>query len=150
MSDIYMEKPPKSFWILAVIFVLWGLVGCGMYLMEMTMSDEAYAAAFGVELAAVRDIYPVWGIAGYATAVWSGLLASILFILRKRISVLIFVLSLLAAIIGFIPSFNNATLREAAGSGFWVMPLVVVLLGMFEIWYSRRMLKPSEVGQTFS
>ena len=150
MSDRYSVKPPALFWVLAVLFVLWGLIGCSMYLVEMMMSDEAYAETFGAELASVRDVYPVWGIAGYATAVWSGLLASILFILRKRISVSIFALSLCAAIIGFIPSFTNSALRDAAGPSFWVMPLIVVALGVFEIWYSRRVLKPSNVGPTFN
>lgn len=137
MSDNYSVKPPVLFWILAVLFVLWGLIGCGMYLMEMTMSDQAYADAFGPELAEVRDVYPTWGLAGYATAVWSGLLAAILFVLRKRLSASIFVLSLVAAIIGFIPTFINPVLKAAAGPNFWVMPLVVVCLGTFEVFYSR-------------
>lgn len=137
MSE-YNQKPPVLFWVLAVIFILWGLMGCGMYLVEMTMSDEAYAEAWGPELAAVRDVYPTWGLAGYASAVWSGLLAAILFILRKRLSVPIFMFSLAAAIIGFIPSFTNPVLRDAAGSYFWVMPLVVVVLGLIEILYSRK------------
>lgn len=138
MSGGYYKKPSIWFWILAVLFVLWGLMGCSIYLLEMTLSDEAYVQAFGVELADVRDIYPVWGIAGYATAVWSGLLAAILFILRKRASASIFIFSLCAAIIGFIPSFINPVLREAAGADFWVMPLVVVAIGLFEIFYSRK------------
>ena len=138
MSDKYSAKPPVLFWIIATIFIVWGLIGCGMYLTEMMMSDEAYLEAFGPELAAVRDVYPVWGIAAYATAVWSGLLAAILFLFRKRVSVSIFVLSLVAAIIGFIPSFTNSILRDAAGSGFWIMPLIVVTIGMFEIFYSRK------------
>jgi hypothetical protein len=83
MSETYTKKPPILFWILAIAFILWGLMGCGMYLAEMMMSDEAYAEAFGADLAAVRDVYPTWGLAGYATAVWSGLLASILFTLRS-------------------------------------------------------------------
>jgi hypothetical protein len=138
MSETYTKKPPILFWILAIAFILWGLMGCGMYLAEMMMSDEAYAEAFGADLAAVRDVYPTWGLAGYATAVWSGLLASILFILRKRISVPIYVLSLIAAIIGFFPSFTNSVLRDAAGAGFWIMPLVVVVLGLIEILYSSK------------
>jgi len=102
------------------------------------MSDEAYALAFPPELAEVRHLYPVWGLSGYAIAVWSGLLASVLFILRKRLSVPIYYLSLCAAIIGFAPSFINSTLREAYGPYFWVMPLVVVSIGIFEIIYSRK------------
>lgn len=137
MSELN-TKPGKLFWILAVIFVLWGLIGCSMYVLEMTMSDEAYAEAFGADLAAVRDLYPTWALAGYATAVWSGLLAAVLFLLKKRLSVLIFIISLIAAIIGFIPTFTNSVLQDAAGSSFWVMPLVVVIIGIIEILYSRK------------
>ena len=136
MSDV--SKPTTLFWILAIVFILWGLMGCGMYLLEMTMSDAAYLDAFGAELAAVRDVYPMWGLASYALAVWSGLLAAVLFLLRKGVSVSIFIFSLIAAIVGFIPSFTNEILRDAAGHGFWVMPLVVVVIGCFEVFYSRR------------
>ena len=109
-----------------------------MYLAEVMMSDKAYGEAFGQDLLAVRHVYPVWAMAGYASAVWSGLLAAILFLLRKRLSAVIFIFSLVAAIIGFIPTFTNSILREAAGPSFWVMPLIVVVLGSFEVWYSRK------------
>jgi len=131
-------KPGALFWILATLFVIWGLIGCSIYLTEMMLSDEAYAQAFGPELAAVRDVYPTWGLSAYAIAVWSGLLAAILFLLRKRLSVIIFTVSLIAAIIGFIPTFTNTVLRDAAGSSFWVMPLIVVAIGIIEILYSRK------------
>ncbi len=131
-------KPPVLFWVMGVLFLLWGLMGGAMYLAEVMMSDKAYGEAFGEDLLAVRDVYPVWGIAAYASAVWSGLLAAILFLLRKRWSAGVFIFSLLAAIIGFIPTFTNSVLREAAGPSFWVMPLIVIILGSFEVWYSRK------------
>ena len=138
MSDNYNVKPSAMFWVLGVLFLLWGLMGCAMYLAEVVMSDKAYGEAFGQDLLAVRHVYPVWAMAGYASAVWSGLLAAILFLLRKRLSAVIFIFSLVAAIIGFIPTFTNSILREAAGPSFWVMPLIVVVLGSFEVWYSRK------------
>ena len=138
MSDNYSIKPSAVFWVMGILFLLWGLMGCGIYLIEVMMSDEAYAEAYGEDLAAVRDIHPVWAVAAFASAVWSGLLAAILFLLRKRLSAGIFIFSLVAAIIGFIPTFTNSVIREAAGPSFWVMPLVVVVLGSIEVWYSRK------------
>jgi hypothetical protein len=137
MSE-YDLKPSAVFWVLAIFFVVWNIIGCSMYLLEMTMSDEAYSQAFGPEVAGVRDLFPLWGLSSYAIAVWSGLLAAILFLLRRRLSVLIFCLSLGAAIISFIPSFMNETLREAYGPTFWVMPLIVTSLGIAEVFYSRK------------
>jgi hypothetical protein len=134
----FNQKPSALFWVLGVLFLLWGLMGCGMYLTEVMMSDRAYEETFGQDLFAVRHVYPVWAMAAYASAVWSGLLAAILFLLRKRVSAVIFIVSLVAAIIGFIPTFTNSVLKEAAGSGYWVMPVIVVVLGALEVWYSRK------------
>lgn len=133
MSEEYTTKPSAVFWFLAILFLLWNVFGCGMYLTEMFMSDAAYAEAFGEDLAAVRDVYPVWGIAGYAAAVWSGLFAAILFILRKRQATSVFLFSLVMAAIGFIPTFANSVLRDAAGSYFWVMPVFVMAFGIIEV-----------------
>jgi len=138
MTEGSERKPTALFWIIAVIFVIWGLIGCSFYLAEVMMSDAAYSDAFGPELAGVRGVYPTWAMAAYATAVWSGLIAAILFIFRKRISVAVFMFSLGMAIFGFIPSFTNPVLKNAAGEGFWVMPLIVVCIGIFEIIFSRK------------
>ena len=131
-------KPNALFWILGIIFLLWNLMGCGIYLADTMMSDAAYAEAYGAEMAAARDVYPVWATAFYATAVWVGLVAAILFLLRKRLSAVLFGVSLIAAIICFIPTFANDVLREAGGTTFWVMPLIVIVLGLAETLYSRK------------
>jgi len=138
MSAEIETKPSIFFWVIAVLFVIWGLIGCSFYLMEVTMSDAAYEDAFGPELAAVRGLYPFWAMASYATAVWTGLIAAIFFIFRKRLCIPVFIFSLFAAIIGFIPTFTNSSLKEAAGPSFWVMPLIVVIIGIFEIIFSRK------------
>ncbi len=134
----YIAKPNALFWILGIVFLLWNLMGCGIYLMDVIMSDAAYADAYGEKMAAARDFYPVWATAAYAIAVWGGLVAAILFLLRKRLSVTLFILSLLAALICFIPSFSSEILRDAGGPTFWVMPLVVVVLGVVEVLFSRK------------
>ena len=135
--DHTTAKPTTLFWILGIVFLLWNLMGCGIYLMDTMMSDAAYVEAHGAEMAAAREFYPVWATAFYAIAVWGGLVAAILLLLRKRLSVSLFILSLLAAVICFIPNFTNETLRAAGGSTFWLMPLIVVFLGMVEVWFSR-------------
>lgn len=130
-------KPNLIFWLLAVVFLLWNMIGCAGYLVERLMSEAAYLEAYGPEMAAARDVYPIWATAAYAVAVWGGLLASVLFLLRKRLSVSLFAISLLAAVIGFVPIFTNEILRAAGGSTFWVMPAIVIIIGVFELYYGR-------------
>ena len=85
-----------------------------------------------------RHAYPVWATAAYAIAVWGGLVASILYLMRKQVAVTLFVVSLIAAIICFIPTFTNTTVKAGDGDSYWVMPVIVVLLGMLEIWWSHK------------
>ena len=139
MSNNLSVKPSILFWIAGVVFLIWNGFGCFAYLMDQTLSDADYAKAYGDAMASVRDLYPVWATAGYAIAVWGGLLAAILFLLRKKMAVPIFALSLLAAIISFIPGFTMSAFRDAAGPTAWVMPIMVFVLGLIEVFYSRNM-----------
>ena len=133
-----MKKPSIGFWVIAALFLLWNAIGCGLYLVEVIMTDAQYAEAYGEALAAARDLHPTWAVAAYAVAVWGGLLGAILLLLRRGLSVTLFTISVIAAVIGFIPSFISAPLREAAGTTFWLMPVIVVFIGLVEVWFARR------------
>lgn len=126
------------FWVLGAAFLIWNAIGCYFYFLDVTLSDVAYTEAFGEALAAIRHDYPTWSISAYAIAVWGGLLAAILYLLRKRWALPLFVLSLIMAVICNIWGFTNADYKAAAGGSFWVMPLIVVLIGILEIWWSRK------------
>jgi len=138
MSNVFDKKPSVLFWVLGLVFLIWNTFGCYLYVMDQTMTDAAYSAAYGEAMMAVRKLYPTWSVAAYAIAVWGGLLASILYLLRKRLAVTLFIISLIAAIISFIWGLTNAEAKAAAGETGWVMPLIVVLIGLFEIWWSRQ------------
>lgn len=125
------------FWVIGMLFLLWNAFGCYLYYMDQTMSEAAYAEAYGAPLAAVRDIYPSWATAAYAIAVWGGLLAAILFLLRKKLALPLFVVSLVAAIISFSWGFMTPEFKAAAGSNHWVMPVIVIGLGLVEVFVSR-------------
>jgi hypothetical protein len=139
MENTITQKPSKLFWALGVLFLLWNIFGCAIYLFDATASDEAILAMEnGEAMLAASKVYPIWAQAAYALAVWGGLLAAILFLLRKRLAVSLFILSLLSAIICFIPSFTLPEMKAAGGSTYWLMPLVVVTLGIFEVMFSRK------------
>lgn len=133
-----MKKPTIWFWVIAGIFLLWNAFGCYLYVLEVTLTDAQYAEMHGDVMAAARDFYPSWALAAFALAVWGGLLASVLLLLRRRLAATIFFISLIAAIICFIPNFISTPLREAGGTTFWVMPLIVVVIGLVEVWFARR------------
>ncbi len=138
MENTHITKPTIAFWIAGGLFLFWNAFGCYLYYMDMTMSAADYAGAYGADMAALRDLYPTWSVAAYAIAVWGGLLAAIFYLLRKSWAAPLFIISLIAAFISFIWSFTNADYKAAAGGSFWVMPVIVILLGALEVWWSRK------------
>lgn len=131
-------KPTVIFWILAAVFLAWNLLGCALYWMDATMSDAAYAEMYGEAMVPLRAAYPAWAMSGYAIGVWGGLMAAVTFLLRKRWAIWLFVLSFIGALISNIWTVTSPIVKEAAGGTHWVMPLVITLIGLFEIWYSRK------------
>lgn len=135
----FAKKPGALFWALGLFFVAWNGFGCAAYLMDVTASDAKYAELYGDAMAAIRDQYPTWSLSAYAIAVWGGLLAAITYLLRKRFAVRLFIISLIAGIVSFIWPITNEAARSASGDMFWVMPLLVLVLGLVEIFWSRKM-----------
>ena len=138
MSDTFKKSPNGLFWVLGGLFLLWNGFGCAAYLMDQTMTDASYAETFGDAMLAVRDKYPAWSIAAYAIAVWTGLVAAVLLLFRKKLCAALFVISFIAAIISFIWGLTNEEAKAAAGGTAWVMPVLVTSLGLLEIWWSRK------------
>lgn len=140
--DTSIKNPAgKAFWAAAIIFLLWNIFGCAIYLMDQTMSDAAVLEAYGDKgeaMLAAKAVYPIWAVSAYAVAVWGGLLAAIFLLLRKKLAVPLFSVSLIAAIICFIPTFTNSVMKAAGGDSYWVMPVVVIVLGIIEVFWSRR------------
>jgi hypothetical protein len=131
-------KPTTLFWVLGVLFLLWNAFGCYIYVIDKTASDAALLAREnGEAVLAAYKAYPVWASAAYAIAVWGGLIASVMLLLRKKLSMKIFILSLVAAIICFIPTYTAPEMKAAYGPTYWLMPLIVIALGAFEVLWSR-------------
>ena len=138
MTDRHKSGAGVLFWVLGAFFLIWNAVGCYFYFLDVTLSDTAYAEVYGEDLTELRDRYPAWSIGAYAIAVWGGLLAASLYLLRNRWALPLFIVSLIMAIISFIWGFTNADYKAAAGGTFWVMPLIVVIFGLIEIWWTRK------------
>lgn len=134
-----LKKPGTVFWILGVFIFLWNAIGgCGMFLMYKMASDEMILKEGGQAALDAMNAYPVWANIAWAIAVWVGLLAAILLLLRKKLAAPLFIVSFIAVLICFIPNFTNPVVQAAEPETYWIMPVIVALLGLFEIWWSRR------------
>ena len=74
---------PKWFMPVAIIALLWNLIGCAAYLMDVTLTPEA-VAAMSPDQQALYAARPAWAVAAYAIAVWGGALGCVGLIMKKR------------------------------------------------------------------
>lgn len=134
MSD--SSSPPRSFWIISVLALVWNLIGILTYLMSVTMSEEALAALPEAERALYSDI-PAWVTAAYAIAVFGGTLGCVALLLRKAWAVPVLVGSLIAILVQMFHALALSELIVVRGAGAAVLPLLIVAIAVYLVWFAR-------------
>ena len=130
-------KPPTWFWVVSVIALLWNLMGVGNYLNQafnqMTLLESMDQAQ--------REVFegiPAWATAAFAIAVFSGALASIGLLLRKKWARPLFVISLIAAVAQFIHWLFISNAVEAFGPSTYAMPAIITIIGIYLVFFSKK------------
>ncbi|RDK85268.1 hypothetical protein [Marinirhabdus gelatinilytica] len=129
-------KPPKSFWIIAVIALLWNLMGVYQYYLG-TYELESLRESVPADQFVIMESLPAWYSIVFAIAVFSGLLGCILLLARKKLAVLLFALSLLTVLVIEIYWLMATDILQVAGYGAAVMPLLVIAVAIFLYFYSK-------------
>ena len=129
------NKPTTVFWVVAILAVVWYILGAGAYLGSVFITEEAIA-----ELPEARQNYmanvPAWATAAFAISVWGGLLACIGLLMRKKWAVPLFMLSLLAVFVHAAYTFFIQTDIELSGTVL-IQPVAVIVISIFLVWYSK-------------
>jgi hypothetical protein len=137
MSDVINGKPPVSFWIIAGVALVWNLIGVMIFYMQVNASPEDLAQYYNeTELAFLTSI-PSWATAANAIAVLAGALGCVFLLMRKIWAVPMFIISLLGIVVQDIHAFAIADGIAVWGPGAAVLPLVVLVIGVGLILYSR-------------
>jgi hypothetical protein len=131
------NKPATWFWVISAIALIWNLMGVIAYLAQVTMSPEALQALPENERALLAST-PAWSTGAFAIAVWGGALGSILLLLRRKLATSILILSFGGVIVQMVHAFFMSKSIEVYGSGGMVMPIMVLVIGIFLIWLSRK------------
>lgn len=130
------EKLPVWFWIIAGVALVWNAMGVMAFVMQVTMSPEALAAMPEAERA-LYETFPVWALLAFAAAVFGGAIGSVLLLLRKALAYPVFVISLAGIIIQMIYNFFIAETMDVYGPGSTIMPIMVLVIGAFLVWFSK-------------
>ena len=130
-------KPPVWFWVVSVVALLWNIMGVFNYL-NQAYNKEAMLEGLEQAQREVFEGIPAWATATFAIAVFSGLFASIALLLRKKWAKPLFTISLIAAVAQFINWLFLSNTIEAFGSSAYIMPIIVVIIGVYLILFSKK------------
>ena len=124
-----MSNAPKWLSPVAVVALLWNLMGCYAWIADMRLTPEQ-VAAMGAEMQQLYASRPMWAVSATGVAVLGGAVGSIGLLLRKRWASKLLWLSLAGVIaqdIGLFVLVDGATL---AGAGVVAMQGVVLLVSI--------------------
>ena len=127
--------PTRGFWIIGYLALMWNLIGVMTYLMTVTMSQETLNGMPDAERALYSGV-PALVTAAYAVAVFGGTLGSLALLLRKAWSIPVFVVSLAAIVVQMGHALFMTALLEVQGAGGAVVPLLIVVIAAFLVWYA--------------
>lgn len=131
------NKPTTLFWIIAVAALIWNGLGVMSYIGQAFMTDEVKAALPETERALYENI-PAWVTAAFAIAVFAGLLGSIFLLARKKAARFVFLISLIAILAQMSYNLFMSKAAEVYGPGGVIMPVMVILIGVFLLMYSKK------------
>jgi hypothetical protein len=130
-------KPATWFWVVSGIALVWNLMGVMAYIMQVTMSPEALQALPENERTLIESV-PTWATAAFAIAVWGSTLGSILLLMRKKIATPVLILSFAGILVQMYYNLFMSKSMEVYGPGGLAMPIMVLVFGVFLIWFSRK------------
>lgn len=132
-----VNKPATSFWVISVLALLWNALGVMAYLGQKLMTDEMKAMIPPEQLEIIENT-PAWATAAFAIAVWFGLLACIVLLMRKKLAKLLFIISFIGVIAQLSYNLFFTKALEVFGTTSLIQPLITVGVGLFLIWYAKK------------
>lgn len=128
-------KPNTIFWVIGIVALLWNILGVGAYLAQAYMPNEALEMLTQGEQDYYNN-YPAWATGSFAIGVFGGLLGSIALLMRKKIAILLFTLSLLGVLGQQVYNFFLQDFIALDGTKM-IGPIVIIIICFFLLWFAK-------------
>lgn len=131
-----LGKPNALLGIVAIIALLWNLAGLSEFI-KTVFFVEMYAETYTeVQMESIRNA-PIWINALFGISTITGVLASIMLLVRKKVAIRLFAISVLAVIAQTLGGILALDTIDLFGMGQGLLfPLVVIVLDIFFYWFS--------------
>ena len=132
-----MNTSPVWFKIVAVIALLWNVLGCIAFFSDLRLSPEDLAALPEAQQA-LYAARPAWAVVATAVAVFGGFLGCIGLLLGRKWAVVVLVLSLIGILVQDYGLFVLAEGASLAGPVAMVMQGIVLVVGIGLVLLSHK------------
>ncbi|WNC73657.1 hypothetical protein RGQ13_06600 [Thalassotalea psychrophila] len=112
---------PKWFTVVAVLALLWNLMGVMAYLQESGTTPAT----------------PIWVTMAFAFAVFGGALGCLLLILKRALAKIILIISLASVLVQMFHAYFISNAWEVFGPGGAIMPVMVIVVAIYLVWLSQ-------------
>lgn len=133
MNEPYMNRPHWSFWIIVGVLMIFNIMGCINFTMQL---NPDFVASMPEAHRAIIEARPVWATAAFAVAVFGGVLGCLLLLLRKSVSYYVFILALIGPLVTMIDALKLSG-STAAPVEFLIGNLSQLAVAAFLLWYSK-------------
>jgi hypothetical protein len=132
--DEYAPQPVTGwFKPAAIASILFMLIGCAGYLMDVTADPSSLER----DQRALIEARPIWQVAAYAIAVWVGLAGTVFLVLRRKLAEPLMLVSLIACVFTFLPYFVVPAVRDLVSTNDIAFGLVIIALTWTIFWFAR-------------
>ncbi|GAB5399586.1 MAG: hypothetical protein Aureis2KO_11710 [Aureisphaera sp.] len=134
------NKPSAAYWVIAVIALLWNLMGLFQFAVSNFMEDTMVDSYTPEQLELVNNL-PSWYNIVFGVAVIGGVLGCIFLLIRKKLAVTLFLLSMIAVVIQMGYWIFATDVMDVMGVGSVIMPILVIIVAIFLYMYSKSAVK---------
>ena len=132
-----MNPAPKWYLPVAILALLWNLLGCVAYLGDVMLTPDDIAK-MSPEQQALYAARPAWAVAATAIAVWGGAAGCLGLVLRKRWALPLLLLSLAGVIVQDVALFVLSSAAAQAGTVAYVLQGLVFGIAIGLVLLARR------------
>jgi hypothetical protein len=132
-----VNKPPIWFFVVAVVALLWNAFGLMAVVADLRLSASDIAA-LPADQQALYAARPGWSVGGSVVAVVAGTLGCLLLLLRKRLAILVFAVSLAGILVQDLGIFVVAGAGKAGNPVPFVLQGLVLVIAVGLLLLARR------------
>ncbi|TZG25009.1 sugar transporter [Sphingomonas montanisoli] len=128
---------PTWFWIVAVLLLLWDAMGVAAFCMQYMMGPEQLAQLPPDQREAFSSM-PSWAWAAYGVGTIGGVIGSLLLLLRTKLALPLYLISLIAVLAQFgWTFFGYGMIHHSDVAMKAIFPAVIIALCIFQLWFAN-------------